>query len=267
MTTDRTTKRGAICIWGIVPAAGYGRRMGQPKQTLPFAGSTVTGTVVRTLLAAGVDGLIVVTRRALRIDLDLPADPRIVVCFNEDADSEMIDSIRLGLRTLEHFSYLRSEPRASARAMKEGSAPDRERKDASAITDDTSEQGGERGPDIRPVVGSRDGVLVVPGDLPSVDVRTCRRCMGMFRQQPDRIVVAAHAGRRGHPIVFPCAFAREIERLTAGLNTLLDRRTDSVVHAEVDDPGACRDVDTPEDYDALTEDVSRDAWDEADRPA
>ncbi len=87
-------------VWAIVPAAGTGRRMGAAKQALAFRHSTLTGTVVRTLLDAGVDGIVVVTRTPLVAALALPDDPRVEVGINDDAGTEMIDSIRIGLSLL-----------------------------------------------------------------------------------------------------------------------------------------------------------------------
>jgi molybdenum cofactor cytidylyltransferase len=42
--------------------------------------------------------------------------------------------------------------------------------------------------------------------------------------------------------------------LDIGLRELLDRHPDSLRVVEVDDPGCVRDVDTPEEYQALIED-------------
>ena len=78
-------------VWGIVPAAGMSRRMGRTKQSLPHRDSTIVGVIVRTLLDAGLRGLVVVTRTDLVTALDLPNDPRLDVAINDDAESEMVD--------------------------------------------------------------------------------------------------------------------------------------------------------------------------------
>ena len=88
-------------IWAIIPAAGLSRRMGRPKQTLRHRGSTLAGTVAKTVLDAGVAELIVVTRSELLERLGLPADDRVQVAINDDPASEMIDSIRIGLGQIE----------------------------------------------------------------------------------------------------------------------------------------------------------------------
>ena len=89
-----------VRIWGIVPAAGMSRRMGRAKQSLTYRDSTIAGTVARTLLDAGLEGVVVVTRGELIGALDLPDDPRVATAVNDDADSEMIDSIRIGFAAI-----------------------------------------------------------------------------------------------------------------------------------------------------------------------
>ena len=90
-----------VRVWAVIPAAGLSRRMGRPKQSMPLAGSTVAATVVRTVLDADISGLGVVTRTQLIHQLQLPADPRVNVAINDDPNTEMIDSIRIGLSTIE----------------------------------------------------------------------------------------------------------------------------------------------------------------------
>lgn len=200
-------------VFGIVPAAGLGRRMGRPKQTLPYQGRTILGQVARTLLDAGLDRVVVVTRSELLADLDLPRDERLQIAINDDAASHMIDSIRIGLSTL-------FEARTVARA-------DHEPTDA-------------------------DGVLVVPGDMPGLQGASCRLCVAAFREDPTRIVVATHAGSRGHPLIFPAALRAEVMALPEGLNGLAARHPELLRAVETGDPGAVVDVDTCEDYRALT---------------
>jgi CTP:molybdopterin cytidylyltransferase MocA len=175
--------------------------MGRAKQTLPYRDSTVVGTVVRTLLTAGVDAVVVVTRSELREALRLPEDRRVRVVINDDTDSEMIDSLRIGIAEL------------SAWHPSEG-----------------------------------DGLLVVPGDMPSLPEQVCRDCMAAFRADSSRIVIAAHGARRGHPIILPRAMCAEIAQLTGGLRELPRKHPDRVHIVPCDDDGVVRDVDRPEDY-------------------
>jgi len=196
-----------VRIWGIIPAAGMSRRMGVTKQTLAFGETTIAAAVARTMLAAGMDFVVVVTRSDLRHALKLPDDPRIVVAVNDDADSQMIDSVRLGLAQI-------------------------------AETSDSTP-------------GPRDGIVIIPGDMPTVGVQACLACIDSYKRSPERIVMPTHFGRRGHPLVFPFALRLELEQLNGGLNELPRRYCDRVEEVAVDDPGILRDVDTRDDYAGL----------------
>jgi molybdenum cofactor cytidylyltransferase len=67
------------------------------------------------------------------------------------------------------------------------------------------------------------------------------------------LAVPVHAGRRGHPLAVAPRLVSEIPGLdpAVGLRQLLERRPDEVVEVPVDDPGAVRDLDTPDDYERL----------------
>lgn len=196
-------------IWAIIPAAGLSRRMGQPKQTLPHRGSTLAGTVVKTVLDAGVAKLIVVTRSELLERLGLPADERVRVAVNDDPASEMIDSIRIGLGRVE-----------------------------AGIAD--ADEG-----------ASTTGVMVVPADMPAISTEVCRQCMTVFREDPERIIVASHSGTRGHPIIFPFSLRDAIDRLENGLRELLSVYPELVARVDCSEPGVIEDVDEPGDYEQL----------------
>ncbi len=191
-----------IRIGAVVPAAGMSRRMGPAKQVLPYLATTVTATVTQTLLDAGVDALAVVTRSELAEGLRLPADARVRTVINDDSQSEMIDSIRMGLEAL-----------------------------------------GAAG-----MLGAKDGVVVVPGDMPEVSAETCRRCMEVFQAEPERLVIATHEERRGHPIVIPFSMGSELEGLEDGLRGLARRFPERVRLVAVSDTAVTQDMDTPEAY-------------------
>ena len=213
-----TLPSGGVQVFGIIPAAGMSRRMGRPKQTLAYGSSTITGTVARTLLGADIDGLVVVTRTELVEALDLPTDPRVAVAINDDADSEMIDSICIGLEML---AKPYSEPQALAHAG--------------------------RRPEKTPACPDA-GVLVVPGDMPALSAESCRTCTAAFVADPSRIVVATYKGKHAHPIVFPFSLGPAVAKLSDGLRSLAHTYAGRVFPIEVDDPGATRDINTPEDY-------------------
>ncbi len=220
-------------IRAIVPAAGAGQRMGRFKQVLPYRGSTLVGTVTGTLLDAGVDGIVVVTRTPLVDALALPEDPRVVIAFNDDPDSEMIDSIRVGLAKLAGETLDAGE---------------------SGIADRSGEPPADSAPPpvaARHLASSADGVLVVPGDMPTLSAGTCRQCMAAYAADPRRIVIATHAARRGHPIIFPFSMRGVVDELSGGLRELPARHPERVHLVETDDAGITRDINTLGEYERL----------------
>ena len=87
-------------VYAVIPAAGRSQRMKAPKQLLPFGDSTVLECVIETVLAAPTSGLAVVTHAAVAAELDLAEDPRFITVINDDAESQMLDSIRMGVGAL-----------------------------------------------------------------------------------------------------------------------------------------------------------------------
>jgi molybdenum cofactor cytidylyltransferase len=87
-------------VSAIVPAAGLSTRMGGPlpKPLLPWGASTVLETVVSTLLAAGIDEVIVVTGH-MREAIEAALAGHAVHCIHNPAyaGGEMLSSIQAGL--------------------------------------------------------------------------------------------------------------------------------------------------------------------------
>jgi molybdenum cofactor cytidylyltransferase len=99
---------------------------------------------------------------------------------------------------------------------------------------------------------SCDCLLVTPADLPALQATTVAAvidavCSGV------PLAVPVHDGRRGHPLAMAATVVSELSHLdlsdeAGGLAQLLDRPGCAPVEVPVEDPGAIRDVDTPEDY-------------------
>jgi molybdenum cofactor cytidylyltransferase len=82
---------------GIVLAAGESRRMGQPKQLLPFGERTILERVVDTLLAAGVGEVVVVLgHMAERVRAVLGVRP-VRAVINESYRQGMLSSVKCGV--------------------------------------------------------------------------------------------------------------------------------------------------------------------------
>lgn len=90
-------------VGAVVLAAGASRRMGRPKMTLPFHGSTVIGTVLTQLNSAGIAPLIAVVGGAGEevegILRRLPFEVKITRNLNFAA-TDMLESLKIGMNVL-----------------------------------------------------------------------------------------------------------------------------------------------------------------------
>lgn len=92
-----------------------------------------------------------------------------------------------------------------------------------------------------------DGILVCLGDLPRLTAKSIKRILEAYEQlNGDRIVVPTYAGRRGHPVVFPVRFKKELGRLSGdvGARELMRRERECVFQLEVDDEEVVLDRDS-----------------------
>ncbi|MBI4859521.1 MAG: nucleotidyltransferase family protein [Candidatus Riflebacteria bacterium] len=98
------------------------------------------------------------------------------------------------------------------------------------------------------------GALVTLVDLPGVAPSTCRSLIAAWSRDPGRIVAPRHDGRRGHPVIFPRSLFPRLLAFEdpAGPRGFLDRHPGLVLEIDTDDPGSIRDVDTVEEYEALS---------------
>jgi molybdenum cofactor cytidylyltransferase len=97
-------------------------------------------------------------------------------------------------------------------------------------------------------------VLVAPADLPAVRPGSIAELLWRRAAAGAPLAVPVYQGKRGHPLAIAADLLPEIESLdfSIGLKQLLERHAAAVLEVPVDDPGAVRDVDTPEDYQRLS---------------
>ena len=90
----------AICVAAVLLAAGSSKRMGRPKQLLPLGDRPAVRYCCERILAAGIgDVAVVVGPQGEEIATALHG-LAVTVVENEDRESEMADSVRIGLRAL-----------------------------------------------------------------------------------------------------------------------------------------------------------------------
>jgi molybdenum cofactor cytidylyltransferase len=83
---------------GVVLAAGESRRMGRPKQLLPFGDATILERVVDALLDAGVGEVIVVLGHLAEQVRVVLGDRPVKVVINEAYREGMLSSVQCGVR-------------------------------------------------------------------------------------------------------------------------------------------------------------------------
>jgi len=96
--------------------------------------------------------------------------------------------------------------------------------------------------------GDAAGWIVALADMPFIRPDSIAKVAAALAAGAA-IAAPAYQGRRGHPVGLDHAYRRQLEALRgdAGARALLEQNRDSVTLIDVDDPGVCRDIDTPDD--------------------
>ncbi len=108
---------------------------------------------------------------------------------------------------------------------------------------------------LREVARVAQAVLILPGDVAMIDSRSINLVIGEYVQKKKTIVIAAHQGRPGHPILLDGKLFKEIENIsehTFGLKAVVRNHEKEVRLVETGSGIVLRDVDTPEDVKELS---------------
>jgi molybdenum cofactor cytidylyltransferase len=91
--------------------------------------------------------------------------------------------------------------------------------------------------------------MVHLADHPLVAAATYLTLADTYRRTRAPIVIARHAGRRGHPVLFDRSVFSELlaAPLDQGAKVVVNAAPGRIVYSDVDDPGVALDLDTPED--------------------
>jgi len=98
------------------------------------------------------------------------------------------------------------------------------------------------------------GILIAFGDMPLMKRRTINALIKVFRRTEGKIIVPSFNGRRGHPVIFPRNYERELLRLKGdkGGRIILEKHSEDVYVISVKSEGVVRDIDTWSDYIEVT---------------
>ncbi|MGH7506460.1 MAG: nucleotidyltransferase family protein [Longimicrobiales bacterium] len=114
-------------------------------------------------------------------------------------------------------------------------------------------------PDSQPIDSVRAGlqatadaeaVLILPVDLPLVQVDTVRQLIALARERRPQLAVPVSDGEPGHPLLMARPLFDDVlaNDLPDGLHTLLADHAADVLRVAVHDPGIHADIDTPSEY-------------------
>jgi len=110
-------------VSAILLAAGSSKRMGQLKQLLPLGSKPIIRHCLDNLAAAGIRNTVIVLGQNGSKILDSVKELPVQVVFNKTPDSEMAESVRIGLHTLHGSStgvlvHLSDHPLVSVETLK-----------------------------------------------------------------------------------------------------------------------------------------------------
>ncbi len=108
---------------------------------------------------------------------------------------------------------------------------------------------------LREVVEVAQAILILPGDIAMIDPRSINLVISEYAHKKKPIVIAAHQGRPGHPILLDGKLFKEIENIsehTFGLKAVLRNHERDVQLIEAGSANVLRDVDTREDLKELS---------------
>ncbi len=103
---------------------------------------------------------------------------------------------------------------------------------------------------LKRVDGRSQGILIALGDQPLLKTRTVNALVRVFENGSGEIIVPFYRGRKGHPVIFPRRFKKELMRLTGDLggSPILQKCRDNVRIVRVRSEGVLKDIDTWKDY-------------------
>jgi molybdenum cofactor cytidylyltransferase len=108
---------------------------------------------------------------------------------------------------------------------------------------------------IRALPAEALGAVLFLVDHPLVEPSTIDSLIAGFA--PGRIVLPVFEGRRGHPVLFAAEVLQEILALPAsqGANIVVRKDPSRIVEVPVDAPGILVDIDTPEQFEKLQNEI------------
>ena len=98
-----------------------------------------------------------------------------------------------------------------------------------------------------------DAVFIVLVDQPAIPPQVIRFMINERERTGASLLVPAHKGRRGHPVLIDLRYREQLLTLDPkrGLRAFFEPRGDEILVVPIDSPYIARDMDTWDDYTAL----------------
>lgn len=107
---------------------------------------------------------------------------------------------------------------------------------------------------LKEVGETTQAILILPGDVAMIDARSTNLIIDEYARRKSPIIIAAHEGRPGHPILLDKELFKEVELIdeqSFGLKAVIKKHEREMRLIEVGSPNVLQDVDTPEDLKEL----------------
>jgi molybdenum cofactor cytidylyltransferase len=105
------------------------------------------------------------------------------------------------------------------------------------------------------VARNSKAVLILPGDTALISSQAIDKVIKGYKRTRNPIVVAAHRGRLGHPILFDKSLFREVAQIneeSQGLKAVVKKYWTQIKKVDVGSKEVLLDLDTKEDLDRLS---------------
>ena len=210
----------------IILAAGESRRMGQPKQLLPFGNQTMLECVIDAFRSPRVDEIVVVLgHRAEEIAAKIESGIPNVGQWRAEPARPTNDAVGRGGRTAPRVKIVKN-PRYQQGMF-------------------TSVQSALRGLPKQATL-----VLIAVCDQPKLQRATVETLIDQFEKKHHKILVPVYGGRQGHPVLFRAAYAKEIMAMSKSLTLkhFLASHANDIARLPSTDEGVLIDIDDRETY-------------------
>jgi len=103
---------------------------------------------------------------------------------------------------------------------------------------------------LKEISETTQAILILPGDIAKIDTSAINLVIDEYTRRKYPIIVAAHRGKPGHPILLDSQLFKEIEQIdeqSFGLKAVTKKHEGRIRFVEAGSSNVLRDVDTPDD--------------------